>query len=943
MKLRLIALFCLSALVSNAQRMVYTDPEFFGETTPGPIHIYFDASVTGVAAGLRNLSGTGAATNFVYVHTGLITSAGSGWRHVYNPTSGSNPWGTSHELLRMERVEPNLWRWTIPTTIRQHYNVTNPNDTVRQLAFVFRTSTGGAQTADIFIDLFSGGFEMRINSPQRNQFFDVGDSVEFSVQTSSNSDLTFYLNGTEIASATGVTELGATHKNLLNENYKFLVKAENTGFGTFYDSLNFNVRSATVDAPLPAGVRDGINITGDSAVTLVLRAPIAKNSIYAIGDFNNWAPSKDYQLKKDSIFYWITLTDLDPDRLYRFQYLVDETLQITDPYTELILDPWNDRWINEHALIYPDLPPYPENLTTGLVATFKINKPEFQWQHSHDFVRPSQHDLIIYELLIRDFMQNPCYERLIDTLDYLQNLGINAIGLLPNYEFDGNDSWGYNPSHMLAVDKAYGTAEGFKRFIDECHKRGIAVIMDIVLNHQTGASPLAKLYWDGNNTASNNPWFHRTATHPWNVFHQMNHRNEHTVYFTRRVVEYWMSEFGIDGFRFDLSKGFTFTGGNMEASNPVRIQYWKDLADYMWAIDPDFYVILEHFADNSEERELANHGMMLWGNLNHAFCQLAMGYSSESSLNWAFAKDRSGSRGWNEHNLIVYAESHDEERVSFKVKEWGNSNENYNTKNLTAQRMALVACFWAPLPGPKMIWQFGEFAYDIPINYCISNGTINDGCRTGRKPLLWHYLQDGAKAFTYYVYSEMNKFRLTHPAFQNQKSFTYQTAGTATDLARWIIAESNVADSSMVILGNFDIVSRSVTVPNIPANGVWYNYFGMDSITVSNSSLTITLEPGAYKVFTKVWKDNTSIQTGFNKSEIPMKIYPNPANHEIFIEFETDEQREIVLHNLSGQILQTLTTRGQQAKINVSKFQPGIYILSVTNGTQISSQKIIIQ
>jgi hypothetical protein len=74
-----------------------------------------------------------------------------------------------------------------------------------------------------------------------------------------------------------------------------------------------------------------------------------------------------------------------------------------------------------------------------------------------------------------------------------------------------------------------------------------------------------------------------------------------------------------------------------------------------------------------------------------------------------------------------------------------------------------------------------------------------------------------------------------------------------------------------------------------------------------------------------------------------MIVFPNPAQHEIFVEFETDEQREIVLHNLSGQILQTLTTRGQQAKMDVSKFQSGIYIISVTNGTQISSQKIIIQ
>ena len=64
----------------------------------------------------------------------------------------------------------------------------------------------------------------------------------------------------------------------------------------------------------------------------------------------------------------------------------------------------------------------------------------------------------------------------IQKLDYLERLGITAIELMPVQEFEGNDSWGYNPTFYFALDKAYGTSEMYKRFIDECHKRGIAVL-----------------------------------------------------------------------------------------------------------------------------------------------------------------------------------------------------------------------------------------------------------------------------------------------------------------------------------------------------------------------------------------------------------------------------------------------------------------------------------
>src|SRR5690554_7605996 len=107
---------------------------------------------------------------------------------------------------------------------------------------------------------------------------------------------------------------------------------------------------------------------------------------------------------------------------------------------------------------------------------------------------PEVDKLVVYELLIRYFTNNGDIKTVTDTLDYLQRLGVNAIELMPFNEFEGNDSWGYNPSFYFAADKAYGTLNDYKEFVDECHARGIAVLMDMVLNHSYGQSAFAQMY-----------------------------------------------------------------------------------------------------------------------------------------------------------------------------------------------------------------------------------------------------------------------------------------------------------------------------------------------------------------------------------------------------------------------------------------------------------------
>jgi len=258
----------------------------------------------------------------------------------------------------------------------------------------------------------------------------------------------------------------------------------------------------------------------------------------------------------------------------------------------------------------------------------------------------------------------------------------------------------------MALDKYYGPPNEFKRFIDEAHKRGIAVIVDIVLNHAFGSNPLVRMWNDGEfgSPTNENPYLNRTAKHDFNVGYDFDHESPVTRRYSKRVMEYWLEEYNLDGYRFDLSKGFTQnnTLGDVGAWNQFdqsRIDIWFDYYNYIKSINPEAYVILEHFSDNSEEKVLADGGMMLWGNVNHEYNEASMGYPSNLS------GVLSSSRGFNFGHLVSYMESHDEQWLMFKNISFGNSDGDYNVRSLPTalDRMELAGVFFFPLAGPRMM------------------------------------------------------------------------------------------------------------------------------------------------------------------------------------------------------------------------------------------------
>lgn len=591
---------------------------------------------------------------------------------------------------------------------------------------------------------------------------------------------------------------------------------------------------------MPQGLVEGINVVDASTVTLVLydldKNGQRKDYAHVVGDFNQWTLSNDEhsQMTRDEQAgcWWITLTGLEPGREYAFQYYVgmkgEDPIRLADAYTTKVLDPDNDQYIP--ASTYNESLTYPEG-GRGIVATFNTQPEQYSWAVA-DFQMPSAESLLIYELHLRDFTETGDLEGAMAKLPYLKALGINAIELMPVQEFDGNDSWGYNPCFFFALDKAYGTPRMYKKFIDACHQAGIAVLFDVVYNHATGSCPLAKLYWDSanNKTASNNPYFNVDAPHPYSVFHDFNHESTLVRKFIKRNLQYLLTEYHIDGFRFDLTKGFTqqssteATASNYDAS---RVAILKEYYEAIREVKKDAFVVLEHFCDTREETELAQAGLHLWRNMNNAYCQSGMGWEDQSAFTSLYEKEPA----W-----VGYMESHDEERVSYKQKTYG----NYDFKTNLATRMEQLevnAAFFLTVPGPKMVWQFGEMGYDV---------SIEENGRTGRKPLHWEYLEDADRKSLHDTYVHLAKLRNAAPElFDATGTFTWKVAVTNWANGRILYSES-VTGKKLMVMGNFTNAAINVSLP--AEGGDWTNYMTGETETLTGS---VSLPAHGYVVYTK--------------------------------------------------------------------------------------------
>jgi Secretion system C-terminal sorting domain len=324
---------------------------------------------------------------------------------------------------------------------------------------------------------------------------------------------------------------------------------------------------------------------------------------------------------------------------------------------------------------------------------------------------------------------------------------------------------------------------------------------------------------------------------------------------------------------------------------------------------------------------------MLWGNMHGSYQEAARGNFSGSDLSWAIYKNR----GWNSPNLVSYPESHDEERIMYVIKQTGLSSGDYNIRNQTTalKRIELNSVFNIPLPGPKMIWQFGERGYDQSINRC-ENGTVSNNCRLSSKPSYWQYLNNPDRIALFEVMAKLNALKQTYPEF-SPENFSYEL----TSSVKWYRLTSG--ENHVFTLGNFDIQQRTANV-SFPKTGKWYEFFTRDSVEINTTSQSIPLAPGEYRLFSTRKFDDPHVVTE-NKTEVSenneIRIYPNPAGNEINIS-TTGSINEVQVYSVTGkQVLIQKQGSVNHLKLNIERFIPGIYLLKVIQNNRISTIKFV--
>lgn len=863
-------------------------------------------------------SGLLGKTSDVFLWSGAGDLA-TGDAFKYQPTGQTN-FSAPFEKGRMTSLGND--KWSIKLTPRSYFNVPAGNPIVK-LGLLLKSGDGKAQTEDFILPLFTGSYSLKWLSPTESfSLAEAGTSVSIRAKFSASSSISLKSAGTVLATASSSDSINYTYA-LGAEKGKLhtLVLEASSGSSSLKDSVRILTRPAVVTEALPAGIKDGINYIGNRVV-LCFYAP-STSFVYAIGEFSNWNALPAYLMKRtaDGLRYWIDLGVQEPGKEVAFQYWVDGNLAVADPLTEKILDPNNDKFIT--STTYPGLKSYP-TAAKGIVSVFEAGSTPYVWKTTN-FTRPSPNNLHVYELLIRDFVADRRYKTVADSLGYLKKLGINALELMPVMEFSGNDSWGYNPIFYTAPDKAYGTKNDLKYLIDKCHENGIAVIMDIVLNQADFENPYVKMYWDGAKPAANSPFFNPTATHPFSVFYDFNHESVHTQWLVDLVTRFWIEEYKIDGYRFDLSKGFTQTPsgsnvGQWGQYDASRVRIWKRIYDKIRSYDASAYVMLEHFAANNEENELGNYGMLFWGNSKSDMTRVVQGYTQD--LSQASYK----MRGFTNPSVVNYIESHDEERLMVEMTAGAK-------KTFTAQerleRMKMAAATFFTIPGPKLIWQFGELGYDI---------SINENGRTGVKPLKWNYAQETERAKLLKVYQHLGVLKSSKPIFTT----TDFTVGALSAVKRNLLTRGS---DYLLVLANPDVNAQVISA-SFPKKGTWYDYFSGKSVEINDVEAKMNLLPGEFHLLTNVSWNTTNLglvpwsTPDFNIMSVEdeaqaIKLYPNPAGDRVQLDWDSPEVGETTLKFvdvMGREVYQknVFQTKGlNSTTISVEHMSKGIYFIQI--------------
>lgn len=943
---------------------------FFGQVSISPYPFDVNQQITiSVNLSQSQCNSIPISANKVYMHAGIGNDTNAwGYSVVGN-------WGLDNGVGLMTNQGNGVWSITLTPSTYFNLNTTQQNAATK-LGLVFRNASGNQEMKnppscqDFIYNV--GNFQVTLLSHTVNTSYLINSGSDVNIvaqNTGGNATYSLTANNSPVSCSNTVTNFFTCSDTNVTTNKTYVLSAT-IGATTVTKQFNVILIPNVVSAMMPTGLVDGINYDefDPTKVTLVLNAP-AKDFIYVAGNFNNWQPTAAHLMKKDPTTgkYWLELTNLTPSADYAYQYWVcDNTnrpanspaiVKTADPFSTLVLSPYDDSEIINLGA-YPGLPAY--NLIAAgqerEVTYFKTGETPYAWSSaSQNFTKPSKKDLVIYEVLVRDFDTNRTYQDLINKINHFKNLGINAIQLMPVMEFEGNESWGYNTVYHLALDKRYGPPTKLKEFIDVCHQNGIAVILDVALNHVFGRSPLVRMWMqDADNdgwgdsvpTTTENPYINQYAKHSYSVGSDLNHFNEPnnlTNTYVVRTLQQWIQEFKVDGFRWDLTKGFTnqCSSGDDACTNGYRsdrVAKMKWYADKQWEFDPNSYVIFEHLGvggSATEEAEWAAYnangntkGIMYWKKMTDNYASLLKGNFT----------DVSGVTNTN-NRCIGYAESHDEERVLYKAINEAGQTQNDLPKAL--KRMQALGSVFFLVPGPKMIWHFSELGWNNSLWQC-SNGTVSyssPDCKLDTKPQpQWTspWQTDTNRQDVYSTFSKLIKLRTTENVFENgQHQWDLTTTGKPR-LSVWNATTPQSTLSYVLALTNFSDTDYFPAV-GFPYTGTWYNLMDNTPVVVTNVNMQVQIEAGGFRVYGN--QPNAILSTNDFEFSNTIVLYPNPTRTSFYL---SQDVAQVEIYTISGQLVNTYNSVIAQNEIPIEFLENGVYFVKIkTSDGLVETKKLI--
>lgn len=908
--LLLVAMVWLTAFGIKAE--VFTTSPVPLQQSSQNVKIIFNATESGVA-GLISASE-------LYAHIGVCLKGSSEWAHV------KTNWGENIAANKFVKNSAGLWELTIGD-INTYFSL-KAEEKISKIAVIARTASGSAQTKDYFLDVAEEGFAINFTYNVENLVISAPTSIKFTLSATQASKLSIKVDNQVIAEADNAMNISKEYNFAEQGKFYDVTATAVSGGQTLTETVTVAYPTASAQGNYPGGIpKMGAVKQSDGSVIFCLAAP-SKKSVILVPSWDNYQTLNKNVMKYQDYngyrYFWTKVEGLKDNVYYPYYYLVDGLYRVADPCAKLMLDCYSDKWM-PNGIWAEEMPAYPyDKFDDVLLAVYRGDIDNYNWSDAtNNFQTPNQTSMVVYEMLLRDFTgdgsdsdgkQFGTLRSAMSKLQYVADLGVNVIELMPVMEFNGNNSWGYNTNGYMALDKVYGSPTDMKDFVDTCHKLGMAVVLDIVFNQSDGNHPWYKMY-----PSDNNPFYNANAPHDYNVLNDFNQDNPVLEQHWADVLRYWMQAYKVDGFRFDLVKGLgdnnSYSNGT-DSYNQSRVNRMKRLNDVIKSVNPNGIHINELLGWAQEDNANYNNGKQMgWNNINYGSGQYAMGWAENCDDTRGFL---SSNWGKTVGGTVDYAESHDEPRIANKVKTNGHASVKYTSttpKKQSIQRLGSVAAQMLLSPGAKMIWQFGEIAADD------DQGSDLDKLR----PIApkWEQFSNAARNGLYENYKALCWLRRDNSdMFDGSAIYTtggYEASLTSTRYIRLVkgtkeiigVFNPNVSGSNVTV---------SVPVQNITSSNsqlITAAYSFTPSLTVSGSTASISVPPHCFAVFaTNNISDVDEIDVDFNQATI--KVNGGYGVLNIVGDYTSAE-----VYNLQGRVV---ALANEETTLNIPA---GIYVVRV--------------